>query len=191
MLEAADHAALLVVFEPHFPDSLLEPMVFLQGGDLDDHVDVVGGPEFRRRLIGDPQLDRGSTDEDDLGKQVAEVFGCELQHPDIFEVHAGAGSPKRRLSSSTASARSRALPIRIASNKASASPSCGSRLATSGTTGWRGSSAMPRTLPRAWGQTGGLSPDEERRSASGGAAHAVGMPRASPCRTAGNTYLAP
>ena len=50
---------------------------------------------------------------------------------------------------------------------------------------------MPRTVPRACGQTGTFSCEEESCPASGAAAHAVGMPLASPCLIGGKTYLAP
>jgi len=54
------------MFEAGFSDPLLETVVVPHGRDLDDHVDVVGWPELRCRLIGYPQLDSCTADEDDL-----------------------------------------------------------------------------------------------------------------------------
>jgi hypothetical protein len=50
---------------------------------------------------------------------------------------------------------------------------------------------MPRTLPSAYGQTSGGSPDSRKRDFKGSAAVAVGTPRTREPLAGGNTYLNP
>lgn len=132
----------LVFGEAASAEPALELVEVASGGDLDDHVDVLGRPDRRRTGVRDPQRHGRTADEYDFLEQLAERGGGEVEE---LSAHAAAEArPSRRLRSLTARPRTRASPLRIASISASRSPSSGSRRASAGTAECSGAIAMPR-----------------------------------------------
>lgn len=129
----ASHAALLVMTEAVLTQANLEGSVVATSDHLDDHVDVVGGTDLGRRWIRDPELDGSPAYENNLVAEFAQGVSRAFQQLEIHDV--GAAGNNRSFSTSAASPRSRASPIRIASTNARLSASRSSRSAASGTDG--------------------------------------------------------
>jgi hypothetical protein len=77
MYVPTDHPALQVMFKPLFSQLLLESMESDETCDLNDDINVFGRAELGRSRIGDPELNRGSSNENDSAKEAAELLcGC-------------------------------------------------------------------------------------------------------------------
>lgn len=105
------------------------------------HIDVVGGAGGRRAGLGDPKVDRRTTDEDDLVYQRAEDRGSRLE---LRRAHGFATEARERSLSARrppATLRTRASPSRRLSSRARNSPSPGQPSIASGAAGCSGSIA--------------------------------------------------
>ena len=140
------------------------------------------------RQVGDPKADAGAAEEDDLAQHWRQSPRRQLKH---VQAHAATRAAESRLRSmSAANPLTRASPMRTASISASCSARDRFERAIRVALACSGSSATPFTSPIGSGHTGGSSSDgAEDVVLSGGAAHAVGMPRVSPPRTDRGTVL--
>lgn len=82
MPPAADHAVVLILGKPARAEACLEVMKGGAGGDLDDNVDVLCGPDRWGAGVGDPQRHGGAADEDEVFEQLAERVGSKLEKLD-------------------------------------------------------------------------------------------------------------
>ena len=156
--------------------ALLKSVVFPGGRDLDDHVDVVGWSEFRRRpsvihssTVAPPTKTTSSRRSPSCSAASSSIR-C---FRDSCRRDLNAQTPSE---SSVTSPRSRALPTRTASNKAGAQQSRGHAEPHQEQQGAEDRVKFPEPCPTRVAEPEHSLCEADRRSASGGAAHAVGIP---------------
>ncbi len=118
MTPATDDAAFVILAKPILAKTLLELGVLAARRHLDDDVNVLGGPRLRCRRIGDPESNRGATNEDDVVDQASESRARNFEEGNA---HASSRSDSRSRNSPFASSRTRASPTRMPSTSASIS----------------------------------------------------------------------
>jgi hypothetical protein len=114
---------------------LTEPVVLDTAGDLADDIDVLSGTSGRRGWLGEPEMDRCATDEDDLVQDWAEQLGGDLELLRAQRFLSPARSRSRGTRRSSATRRTRGSPARRLSSRAKISPSSGQPSTASGAAG--------------------------------------------------------
>ena len=137
------------LLKPSLAKPFAEPVVLHTARHLADHIDIFRRPRWRSAGLGNPEVNRGPADEDDLIEQRPEKRRRSLQ---LKRAHRPATTDRSRSifeRRSPATFRTRASPALRLSSRARISPSSGQFSTASGAEECSGSMACPRTRPRA------------------------------------------